>query len=105
MNEMDGYFDELLDKIFDEENNESLVLVSEDGEEVAFEQIALVPNNGSLYIILKPVQPMEGVSEDEGLVFLINEDMKRFEIVVDEEIIDRVFDVYDALLEAEGEEL
>ena len=23
MNEMDGYFDELLDKIFDEENNES----------------------------------------------------------------------------------
>lgn len=105
MNEMDGYFDELLDKIFDEENNESLVLVSEDGEEVAFEQIALVPNNGNLYIILKPVQPMEGVSEDEGLVFLINEDMKRFEIVVDEEIIDRVFDVYDALLEAEGEEL
>ena len=105
MNEMDGYFDELLDKIFDEKNNESLVLVSEDGEEVAFEQIALVPNNGNLYIILKPVQPMEGVSEDEGLVFLINEDMKRFEIVVDEEIIDRVFDVYDALLEAEGEEL
>ena len=105
MNEMDGYFDELLDKIFDEENNESLVLVSEDGEEVAFEQIAIVPNNGNLYIILKPVQPMEGVSEDEGLVFLINEDMKRFEIVVDEEIIDRVFDVYDALLEAEGEEL
>ena len=105
MNEMDGYFDELLDKIFDEENNESLVLVSEDGEEVAFEQIALVPNNGNLYIILKPVQPMEGVSEDEGLVFLINENMKRFEIVVDEEIIDRVFDVYDALLEAEGEEL
>lgn len=102
MNEMDKYFDELLDKICDEENNEVVVLTNENGEEIAFEQIALVPMENQLYIIMKPVQPMEGLGEDEGLVFLINQGLRQFELVVDEDIIDRVFTVYDELVEEEG---
>ena len=102
MNEMDKYFDELLDKICDEENNEVVVLTNENGEEIAFEQIALVPMENRLYIIMKPVQPMEGLGEDEDLVFLINQGLRQFELVVDEDIIDRVFTVYDELVEEEG---
>ena len=102
MNEMDRYFDELLDKICDEENNEAIVLTNENGEEIAFEQIAIIPEDDELYIIMKPVQPLEGLGEDEGLVFLINQGLRRFDLVVDEDIIDRVFAVYDELVEGEG---
>ena len=102
MNEMDRYFDELLDKICDEENNEAIVLTNENGEEIAFEQIAIIPEDDELYIIMKPIQPLEGLGEDEGLVFLINQGLRRFDLVVDEDIIDRVFAVYDELVEEEG---
>ncbi len=101
MNEMDRYFDEMLDKIYDEENSDVLVLKSANGEDIAFEQIALIPQGELIYLIVKPVQPIEGLGEDEGLVLLINEGLKRFDLVTDEEIIDKVFDVYDQLVEEE----
>lgn len=101
MNEMDRYFDELLDKICDGENNDVLILKNENGEDIAFEQIALVPDGDLLYLIVKPVQPIAGLSEDEGLVLMVNEGLKKFDLVTDEEIIDKVFDVYDQLVEGE----
>ena len=101
MNEMDRYFDELLDKIYDEENSDVLVLNNENGEEIAFEQIALIPKGEKVYLIVKPVQPLEGLGEDEGLVLLINEGLRRFDLVTDEGIIDEVFAVYDQLMEDE----
>lgn len=104
MNEMDNYFNELLDKICDENNNDVIALTNENGEEIAFEQIAVIPQDGELYVIMKPVAPMEGVGEDEGLVFLVNEKMQSFVLVTDEEVIDRVFAVYDDLVEAEEED-
>ncbi len=101
MNEMDRYFDELLDKIYDENNSDVLVLFNENGEEISFEQIALIPDGEIVYLIVKPVTPIEGLGKDEGLVFQINEGLRRFELVTDEEIIDKVFDVYDKLTEEE----
>lgn len=101
MNEMDRYFDDMLDRIYDEENNDVIILKNEKGEDIAFEQIAIIPKQEQVYIILKPVQPIEGVGEDEGLVFLVNEGLKRFELVIDEGIIDEVFTVYDQLIEEE----
>ena len=101
MNEMDRYFDELLDKIYDEENSDVLVLKNANGEDIAFEQVALIPQGEQVYLIVKPVQPLEGLGEDEGLVLLINEGLKRFDLVTEEDIIDKVFDVYDQLIEEE----
>lgn len=104
MHEMDGYFNELIDKLYDEENNESIVLFSEKGQEIAFEQIAVIPHqDGRVYVILKPIQPIEGLGEDEGLVFFINDEKKIVELVTDEGIIDWVFSVYDSLVEDENE--
>ncbi|MBQ7225154.1 MAG: DUF1292 domain-containing protein [Clostridia bacterium] len=104
MHEMDGYFNELIDKLYDEENNEAIVLFSEKGQEIAFEQIAVIPHqDGRVYVILKPIQPIEGLGEDEGLVFFINDEKKIVELVTDEGIIDWVFSVYDSLVEDENE--
>ena len=92
-----------IDALFDEENNDAIVLFNERGEEIAFEQIALIPLNERVYAILRPVIPIEGLGENEALVFSIEENEETNEeclvLVVDEEIIDKVFDVYDKLVE------
>ncbi len=92
-----------IDALFDEENNDAIVLFNERGEEIAFEQIALIPLNERVYAILKPVMPLEGLGENEALVFSIEENDETNEeclvLVVDVEIIDKVFDVYDKLVE------
>ncbi len=95
-----------IDCLYDEENNDIIVLFNEKGEMVDFEQIALIPLKEKCYAILKPIQPMEGVGEDEGLVFSIeaNKDGQEFlELVVDGAIIDKVFKVYDELIEQEDQ--
>ena len=97
----------VIDMLYDEENNDAIVLLNEKGEEIAFEQIALIPLKEKTYCILKPIQPIEGMGEDEGLVFSIETNEKGEEylaLVIDEKIIDDVFVVYDDLVAAENEE-
>ena len=97
-----------IDALYDENNCDNIILCNEKGKLIEFEQIALIPQGEHTYAILKPVKPMEGVGEDEGLVFSIDtaeEDGKEFlRLVTDEAVIDSVFDVYDALWAAENEE-
>ena len=50
-----------IDKLYDEENNDLIYLFNEKGEEIAFEQIALIPIIKNTYVILKPVRPLEGL--------------------------------------------
>ena len=91
-----------IDKIFDEDNKELIILFNEKGEEIAFEQIALIPIRSIVYVILKPIIPLEGMSEDEGLVFEIkinDNEQEYLALVVDEQIIDQVFDIYFGMLE------
>ena len=90
-----------IDALYDEDNNDAIILFNEKGEEIAFEQIALIPQADKVYAILKPIQPLEGVGEDEGLVFFINDAEGILELITDEKIIDDVFTVYDELVEGE----
>ena len=96
-----------LDKLFDENCDDNIILYDADDKEVEFEQVAVVPLNESVYAILKPVLPMEGVGEDEALVFeLIEEDDEEMlTIVNDEEIAEAVFEIYYDLLREEGVEI
>ncbi len=98
-----------IDCLYDEDNNDIIVLFNEKGEEVGFEQIALIPLTDKTYAILKPVSPMEGVNEDEGLVFSIEaskEDGQEYLVLVtDDKVIDDVFDVYDKLIDEENAEI
>ena len=95
-----------IDALYDEDNNDVIILFNEKGEEIAFEQIALIPLKENTYVILKPVQQLEGLGKDEGLVFEIKENENGEEalvLVLDEKIIDDVFEIYDSLVEAENE--
>ncbi len=95
-----------IDCLFDENNTDAIVLFNENGEEIAFEQIALIPKKGKTYAILQPIDEMEGVGEDEALVFSIEqpkneEEQEYLTLVTDVEIIDEVFKVYDDLVDEE----
>ena len=95
-----------IDKILDENNEDNIFLYDEDDNELEFEQAAVIPMDGSVYVILVPVTPMEGVGEDEGVVFVIEEDEDGeavLSIVVEDDVIDAVFDEYEKLLEEDGE--
>jgi len=96
-----------IDILFDETNNDPIYLYSEKGEFIGFEQIALIPLRELVYVILKPIKPMDGIGENEGLVFEIKEDTNGKEylkLVVDEKIIDDVFVIYDDLCSSEPED-
>ena len=95
-----------IDKLFDENNNDNIVLYNPKGEPTEFEQIAIIPLEGKVYALLSLVTPIDEVDEDEGLVFSIEtgKDGKRsLQLVVDSGIIDKVFDIYESLLQ-DGEE-
>lgn len=93
-----------IDKLFDEENTENLVLYDEKNRKTEFEQVAIVPEGDDVYAILKPVGEFAGVEEDEALVFKIQEidEENCLVIVEDEEVVNKVFDVYYDLLRKDG---
>lgn len=76
-----------------------VTLLSGDGEEIRFIDIAGIAYNGHFYSILKPLDPLEGMDEDEALVFEVTRsgDTDHLEIVLDDEIIDAVFSEYEKL--------
>ena len=92
----------IFDKLYDENNNDNVILYNEHGEPVEFEQIAIIPYSERVYIILHPVTRLEGLGEDEGLVFTVdtNDDGSEvLNLVIENDIIDAVFDIYDSLVE------
>lgn len=94
-----------IEKLFDPENQDPIVMVDEEGNEVEFEQIAILPYEGSIYALLMPLTPLEGVGEDEAIVFVIEEQdgEANLAIVDDLDIIDGVFELYESLV-ADDEE-
>lgn len=93
-----------IEMLLDEKNTDNIVLYDENNKETEFEQVAIIPVDDKIYAILKPVTEIAGVNEDEALVFAIEEldDEEVLVIVDDEEIVDKVFNEYYALLKEEG---
>jgi len=94
-------YERYIDRFFDENNFENVVLEDNDGKATEFEQIALVDYDANYYIILHPVSKIEGVNEDEALVFLIDENEDCVVYVEDEEIALAVFNEYYESLESD----
>jgi len=91
-----------LDMLLDESCNDNIVLYDDDGEPIEFEQIALIPIEETLYFILRPID-MEGLEEDEAFVFRLIEtdEDSTIDLVEDDEIVEKVFELYYSLLDDE----
>ncbi|MBQ8726131.1 MAG: DUF1292 domain-containing protein [Clostridia bacterium] len=94
-----------LDNVLEEDD--IVTLLSADGEEIDFVEIAGIALNGKFYAVLQPVELLEGMEEDEALVFEVgrNEDgSDNFTIEMDDDIIDAVFAEYNRLLDQANDE-
>ena len=92
----------ILDILLDEDNEDPITLYDENDKEIRFDQVAIIPMDEKLYAILKPIDEMEGVADDEAIVFFINENGDgdaTLEIETDEPVAMRVFDEYYKLLD------
>ena len=87
----------------EEQNNAELIddevitLYDDDNNPVDFNEEAVVEYEGDFYALLTPVKPMEGLAEDEALIFKIieeDEETDAFEPVTDERTLDAVFNEY-----------
>ena len=99
---MDNYNNGFIEEEL-EEGDDIVTLMSADGEEIDFLEIAGIAYNGNFYAILQPVELLEGMADDEALVFKVerdNEGNDKFTIVIDDDIIDAVFVEYGKLYDA-----
>ncbi len=94
-----------IDKLLDVDNSESIILYDEKDNGIEFEQIALIPYQDKLYAMLKPVEKMDGVADDEAVIFEFEEDEQDksqfLKVVNDDRVIDSVFAIYLDLLKQE----
>lgn len=97
-------FKSAVDMLLDQNDDDDIILFNESGDKMQFEQIAVVPIDETIYAILKPTEEMEGVKDDEAIVFKIVEtdDDEWLEIEENDEKIDKVFEIYYKMLKDEG---
>jgi len=92
---------DVIDRLLDENDEDPVTLYDEENNETKFEQVAIIPLDEKIYCILKPITKIEGVADDEALVFVIEEidDEDCLVMVDDDKIINKVFEKYYKLLE------
>ena len=95
------YYESLLEKLLDENNDEIIELQPDGGEKVKFEQIAVVRYETKLYAILRPLE----LKEEQVVGFRLDEDdEENLELVTDENIAKKVLEVYENDNDEEDEE-
>lgn len=98
--------DTIVDILLDENNRDPISLVDGNGRRLTFEQIAVIPYKEKLYCVLKPVDKLENIQDDEAIVFYVEEKEGEEPVLMvetDEKVAMDVFDEYYNLLdEAEG---
>lgn len=94
-------YERYIDRFFDEDNFENVTLTDNNNKDIEFEQVAVVDFEEKYYAILRPVTKLEGVNDDEALVFEIDEDKDCLVYCEDTDIAEAVFDVFYESLEDE----
>lgn len=93
---------DILDILLDEENEGPITLYNEHDKPIRFDQVAIIPMEEKLFAILKPIDEMDGVADDEAIVFRADEQEDgETDLVIetDEALAMRVFDEFYRLLD------
>ncbi len=89
------------------EDEDIITMISEDGKEVDFYELADIVYKDGYYVVASPVEPLEGIDEDACLVFKVEENGEeeaKFTVELDDEVVDGVLAEYERLLEEAEEE-
>ncbi len=88
-----------IDKMVNDEDD-IVTLVTQDGKEIDFVEIAGIAYKGSFYAILQPVELLEDMGEDEALIFKVTagkDGTDNFDIELDKDVIAAVYKEYEKL--------
>jgi uncharacterized protein YrzB (UPF0473 family) len=90
----------------EDERDDIVVLVDENGEEVEFEHIDTIELNGNEYVVLAPLEEEDSDEQEEEEVIILKiehgEDGEdSFVTVEDEDELDEVFEEFQARMEEE----
>lgn len=94
-------------KEFELQDEDIITMVSQDGTEIDFVELADIVYNDNYYVVVQPLKPLEGVEDDACLVFKVEEngeDEAKFTIELDDDVVDKVLAEYERLLEEAEEE-
>ena len=84
-------YESIVEKLFDENNDDVIELEQDDGTVVRFEQIAVVAYESQYYAILHPIE----LKDEEVVIFrLVDEDEDALDLVIDEELSKKILEVY-----------
>ena len=84
-------YESIVEKLFDEDNDDIIELQDGDGRIVKFEQVAVVAYNSEYYAILHPVD----LKMDEVVIFkLLEDDEDVMDLVTDDELSKKILEVY-----------
>ena len=96
----------LIDILLDPNSTQPIVLMDENGRQISFEQVAVIPKTidgkKELFVILKPLDELDGIADDEAVVFSVayddDDDDVKLNAETREEISHAVFDEYYEML-------
>lgn len=92
-------FEEVVEKLLDQQYSGSIFLYSEEGEKLELQKIATIPLDGKIYAILHPVD--DDIPENAAFVFRLEPDEQMLTIEEDGDTADAVFDEYFKAVEDE----
>jgi uncharacterized protein YrzB (UPF0473 family) len=88
----------------EEERDDIVILIGEDGEEVEFEHLDTVELDGNEYVILLPLDEQENDEVDEVVILKVDHNADgedSFITVDDEDELNRVFEEFKTRMEEE----
>lgn len=84
-------YESIVEKLFDENNDDVIELAQADGKIIKFEQIAVVIYDSQYYAILHPLE----LKDEEVVIFhILEDDEDSLDLVVDEELSKKILEVY-----------
>ena len=100
--ELDKELDEELEGLeYDEDGNQIVELVDDDGNVIKFKLLDVTEYKGEKYTLLLAAEPNDEIDEDEVVIFRLNETEEILEPVEDEKLLEEVFEFYQQEVESE----
>lgn len=97
---------DILDVLLDADNTAPIYMTDNNGKVLKFDQIAVIPHDDDLYCILKPISKIDGIGDNEAIVFRVDTDSDGkagLSIEADEKKAYIIFQKYEKLLTEEDD--
>lgn len=82
------------DEMLEEQEDELIELIDEDGNVINFKLLDVTEYKGQKYTLLLAAEPNDDIAEDEVVIFRYNEEAETLDPIEDESLLQEVFDFY-----------